>query len=166
MEHLVLKTPEPIAIGRISYLINNKGIDPTIAAIDLEMLKMKLQDHEDGLGWTNEQCDLAEIEYKRFLHLNEKFRNGTIVPHRTMDLMWHHHILDTRAYHKDCETIFGQYFHHFPYFGIRSEKDQQDLISAFDETQEIYAAEFGEEMVNEFSSACKSGCNSSGKCKS
>jgi hypothetical protein len=158
MENLTLTTPEPITVERISYLINKKGIDPTIANIDLEMVKMKLMDTEEGLGWTAEQCDIAEIEYKRFLHLNKKFPDFAIVPHTAMDLMWHQHILDTRAYHNDSNIVFGQYFHHFPYFGIRSESDKQDLTSAFEETQNIYAKEFGEEMINENSSKCTRNC--------
>ncbi len=166
MKQLTLTTPEPISLERISYLINKKGIDPIIANIDLEMVKMKLKDTEEGLGWTAEQCDIAEIEYKRFLHLNKKFPDFSIVPHTAMDLMWHQHILDTRAYHSDCDKVFGQYFHHFPYFGIRSEEDKQDLTTAFDETQEIYGNEFGEDMLRKDSRNCKSGCNSSGKCKS
>jgi hypothetical protein len=165
-EQILITTPEPITLERISYLINEKGIDPMIANLDLEMVKMKLMDEEEGLGWTTEQCDVAEMEYKRFLHLNKKFPDEVIVPHKTMDLMWHQHILDTRAYISDCNKIFGEYFHHFPYFGIRSEEDKQDLTIAFDETQNIYAKEFGDDMLAIKSSGCKSGCNSSGKCKS
>lgn len=163
MEQLILTPPEPITLERISYLINKKGIAPTIANINLEMVKMKLKDTEEGLGWTDEQCEIAEIEYKRFLQLNKKFPDSQIVPHTSMDLMWHQHILDTRAYHVDCETMFGQYFHHFPYFGIRNESDKQDLISAFEETKNIYAKEFGEEMINENSSKCTRNCVS--RCK-
>jgi len=166
MEQKILTTPDPITLERISYLINTKGIDSTIANLDLEMVKMKLMDTEEGSGWTAEQCDIAEIEYKRFLHLNKKFPDFAIVPHKTMDLMWHQHILDTRAYISDCDKVFGKYFHHFPYFGIRSEEDKHDLTNAFDETQDIYANEFGDAMIQTSSSACKSGCNSSGKCKS
>ena len=163
MEQLTLTTPEPITEERISYLINKKGIAPIIANIDLEMVKMKLQDSDEGLGWTDEQCDEAEIEYKRFLHLNKKFPDLSIVPHTIMDLMWHQHILDTRAYHKDCITFFGDYFHHFPYFGIRSESDRQELNAAFEETQKIYVSEFGEEMINQDSSKCDRNCVS--RCK-
>jgi hypothetical protein len=158
MEQLTLTTPEPITIERISYLINKKGIDLTIAKIDLEMVKMKLKDVEEGLGWSDEQCETAEIEYKRFLHLNKKFPDSTIVPHTIIDLIWHQHILDTRAYHNDSNTVFGQYLHHFPYFGIRSESDRQDLMSAFEETQNIYKKEFGEKMINQESSHCKRSC--------
>lgn len=158
MEQLVITTRRPITLERISYLINNKGIDPLIASIDLEMVKMKLMDTEEGLGWSEEQCDDAEIEYKRFLHLNNKYPSSTIVPHTLMDLMWHQHILDTRAYHKDCLSVFGEYFHHFPYFGIRSEADKANLESAFSKTQEVYLSEFGEEMISDDSGKCKRNC--------
>lgn len=158
--------PDAITLERVSFLINKKGIEPLIANIDLEMVKIKLQDAEEGPGLTEEQCNEAEEEYKRFLQLNKKFPELPIVPHRAMDLMWHQHILDTRAYHKDCETIFGTYFHHFPYFGIRSEEDKKDLVDAFEETQLLYEKEFGEKMIKLNFSWCTSKCNSSGKCKS
>jgi hypothetical protein len=158
MEQSVFTARQPITLERISYLINTKGIDPVIAGIDLEMVKIKLQDTVESLGWSEGQCDDAEIEYKRFLHLNHKFPESPIVPHTVMDLMWHQHILDTRAYHKDCLLVFGGYFHHFPYFGIRSEDDKKNLDSAFSETQKIYSSEFGGEMINEDSSKCTRNC--------
>jgi hypothetical protein len=166
MEQLTQNQLEAISIERISYLVTQKGINSTIAHIDLEMVKMKIMDPEEGLGWTREDCDRAEIEYKRFLQLNKMFPNESIVPNKTMDAVWHQHILDTRAYHKDCDAVFGKYFHHFPYFGMRSETDKQDLISSFDQTQVIYFNVFDEAMNGEDSSKCNSSCNSSGKCSS
>jgi len=162
MKPLILSTPEAITLERISYLINEKSIDPVIAEINLEMVKMKLRKSEDeeGLGWSYEQCDEGEIEYKRFLHLIKKFSGFQIVPHKIMDLMWHQHILDTRAYHKDCDKIFGEYLHHFPYFGIRSEADKKNLDTAFSETESLYSLEFKEEMTEKESSHCKRACKS------
>ncbi len=160
MEHLTLATPAPITLERISYLINTKGINPIIANVDLEMVKMKLRDTDEGFGWTVEQSDEAEIEYKRYLHLTKKLPGASLVPHSIMDDMWHQHILDTRAYHKDSVLIFGEYLHHYPYFGLRSEEDQQNLISSFEETQKLYEAEFGEKMVKDESSHCKRACPS------
>jgi len=166
MEQLLAPPPEAITLESVSYFINQKGIDPSVANIDLGMVKMKLMDSEEGPGWTIEQCDAAEIEYKRFLTLNKIYPDGAIVPNKTMDMFWHQHILDTRAYHRDCDAVFGAYFHHFPYFGIRGESDKQDLLDAFDDTQVRYEQHFGEAMSREDSSKCYSGCNSSGKCKS
>src|SRR5207302_4366910 len=128
-------TPAPIAIDRISYLETEKGIDPTIARIDLEPVKAKLQDIDDGVGWTAEQCDEAEVMYKRFLQLNKKFPNFILVPTRIIDNVWHQHILDTRAYHKDSEKIFGAYFHHNPSLGPRNGLDEQDTLRPCEETR-------------------------------
>lgn len=63
-----------------------------------------------------------------------------------VDEIWHHHILDTRQYFRDCLQIFGYYFHHYPYFGIRGEPDKQNLDLAFDVTQELHEIEFGSRM--------------------
>jgi len=38
------------------------------------------------------------------------------------------------AYAKDCETVFGYFMHHFPYFGIYGKEDYQQLVTAFDKT--------------------------------
>jgi hypothetical protein len=148
METTLLIYPDPISVERISYLIHQKGIDPAIAALDLEMVKMKLQEPDEGEGWTAEQCDMAEIEYKRYLHLCKKYGKG-MVPNKIMDIFWHYHILDTRAYHKDCEAVFGHYLHHFPYFGMRGEQDAQNLKNAFYKTKELYLETFGENMLRE-----------------
>lgn len=148
METTLLIYPDPISVERISYLINQKGIDPVIAAINLEMVKMKLQEPDEGEGWTAEQCDTAEIEYKRYLHLCKKYGKG-MVPNGIMDTFWHYHILDTRAYHKDCEAVFGYYLHHFPYFGMRGEQDAQNLKNAFYKTKQLYLETFGENMLIE-----------------
>lgn len=154
-------TPAPITSDRISYLQNDKGIDSAIARIDLEFVKAKLQDVEDGLGWNAEQCDEAEVMYKRFLHLNKRFPNFVLVPSRMIDHVWHQHILDTRAYHRDSETIFGAYFHHNPYLGERNGLDDQDTLRAFEETGKAYLREFGEAMLpssNVYVSAGKCKC--------
>lgn len=162
MATATLVYPDPITLERVSSLINSSGIDPNIAEIDLEMVKMKLRDADEGQGWSFEQCDSAEIEYKRFLHLNMKYRKAAIVPNKIMDTMWHYHILDTRAYHRDSEKVFGGYFHHFPYFGMRGEQDAQDLENAFHATKEMYEKEFGEPMVRDAHSDCWHDCQ--GRC--
>ena len=157
-----LVKPEPISLEKISWLINEKGINPAIAAIDLEMIKMKISLLDEGEGWTKEQCDNAEVEYKRFLHLNQKFLKSAIVPTDIIDTMWHYHILDTRAYHKDSEIVFGGYFHHFPYFGLRGEEDNQNLISSFEKTKVVYQEEFKEKMLRGEHNGCWHDCQ--GRC--
>jgi hypothetical protein len=146
MEVVTLSYPEPISVERISNLINNKNIDPAIAEINLEMIKMKLRETEEGESWTFEQCESAEIEYKRFLHLCLKYGIG-IVPNKIMDTVWHYHILDTRAYSNDCQNVFGHILHHFPYFGMGGEQDAKNLVTEFHTTKDKYLVTFGEDMV-------------------
>ena len=143
-------------------MLERLGLDHDIAAVDLEMVKMKLRDPDDGAGWTEEQCESAELEYKRFLHLNRKHVGVAIVPNKIMDMMWHFHILDTRRYALDSERLFGGYFHHFPYFGMRGREDEENLRRAFDATQRLYGREFGEPMVRDEAHACWHDC--SGRC--
>lgn len=148
MEQIILIYPDPISTDRVSYLINEKGITPAIAGIDLEMVKMKLREPGEGENWTKEQCDSAEVEYKRYLQLCKTFGKG-IVPNKIMDKFWHFHILDTRAYHKDCDAVFGYYLHHFPYFGMRGEQDEKDLENGWILTKQRYLDTFKEEISRE-----------------
>jgi hypothetical protein len=54
------------------------------------------------------------------------------------------HILDTIAYRQDCDVIFGEFFDHFPYFGMRGEEDVENLLDAYVDTLAKYRAAFGE----------------------
>ena len=158
----ILKTKEPITLERISSLINDYGISPLIAGINLEMVKMKMQEKDEGAGWSIEQCESAEIEYKRFLHMNLLFPKNAIVPNKIMDTVWHYHILDTRAYCKDSERVFGGYFHHFPYFGMRGDEDKQNLESSFEKTKQLYLEAFKQPMVRDEHTDCWHDCE--GRC--
>lgn len=159
METSTLTLPTPITKERISFLIG-KNIDPDIASIDLEMVKMKLREPKEGIEWTIDQIEDAEIEYKRYLHLTRHFPYPTysVVPNKIMDTVWHYHILDTRAYHKDCENTFGHYLHHFPYFGLRGESDAKELKNQFEKTKEYYLQTFGEELARNREADCWHDC--------
>ncbi|TAE73139.1 MAG: hypothetical protein EAZ85_07960 [Bacteroidetes bacterium] len=161
MQTNVLIFPDELSVERISYLINQKNILPEIAEIDLEMVKMKMRETEEGEGWTAEQCESAEIEYKRYLHLCKIHGKGN-VPNKIMDKMWHYHILDTRAYVQDCENIFGGYMHHYPYFGMRGEQDAQNLKNSFEKTKLRYETSFGEPMERDEHTDCWHDCE--GRC--
>jgi hypothetical protein len=113
-----------------------------IEALDLSMIKRKLQDAEEGLGWTAEECAEIEVEYKRYLALKRAYPDREIVPNQPVDKFWHYHILDTMKYAEDCQQIFGYFLHHYPYFGMNGAEDEKALQDAFDETTELYAAHF------------------------
>jgi hypothetical protein len=138
--------------------------------VDFSMVKRKLMDEDEGQGWTQEYVDAVEIRYRRYLCMLFMNPNGSIVPTRDIDLFWHHHILDTRAYALDCQNVFGYFVHHFPYFGMRDEEDAKDLLSSFESTKIYYKSLFDEDYVTESedsdSSACHKGPGNCHKCKS
>lgn len=118
-----------------------------IQRVDFKMIKLKLQDTDEGQGWSVEKCDEVEVEYKRFLALKRKYPHLDIVPHRDIDHFWHQHILDTEKYAIDCGVIFGKFLHHYPYFGMNGNQDAQNLIDAFEETKQLYKLHFGVEYI-------------------
>ncbi len=50
--------------------LTNRPVEQVIAAIealDLDPIKLKLMDSEEGQGWSREYADRMELAYKRFL---------------------------------------------------------------------------------------------------
>ena len=116
----------------------------SIENLDLNNVKMKLMDPEEGQGWTESQCNIAEKEYKRFLNLVLIY--GNAVPTKAMDTFWHQHILDTRAYSIDSKKIFGKFLHHYPYFGMFGVDDHKNLTDSFELTKQRYKETYNEEL--------------------
>src|ERR1700687_4559819 len=104
----------------------SKPVEQVVAAIealDLEPIKFKLMDPEEGQGWSKEYVERMAIAYKRFLTLLVTHPETTVAPSKDIDKFWHGHILDTMKYAEDCEQVFGYFLHHFPYFGMRGVED-------------------------------------------
>jgi len=116
-----------------------------IYALDLDPIKVKLMDKREGLGWSREEADRHELEYRRFLALVAKFPDEVVAPNTNVDKFWHAHILDTMKYAEDCEAIFGYFLHHFPYFGMRDAEDAANLARAAENMQRLYQQEFGQQ---------------------
>jgi hypothetical protein len=127
--------------------------------LNLEPIKFSLAMREEGPGWSLDKIETLEKWYRRFLFLVHLYPEKTIVPTKDIDIFWHTHILDTKKYMTDCELLFGGYFHHFPYFGMRGEKDRMDLKEAFNETEELYLNLFGESSLSSGIADCGALCN-------
>lgn len=114
-----------------------------INGVDFSMIKLKLQDTEEGQGWSADYCNEAEEEYKKFIALKRTYPEKEIVPNHMVDIFWHQHILDTAKYAEDCDNVFGYFLHHYPYFGMNGTEDAQNLSDAFEETKQLYQKHFG-----------------------
>ncbi len=81
-----------------------------IDSIDLSNVKLTMQE-PNGDALSIEEINSLEAKYKEFLY--EAGTSSNVIPSREVDMMWHHHILDTRAYAADCNRVFGKMIHHF-----------------------------------------------------
>jgi hypothetical protein len=117
--------------------------------IDCSMIKEKLMQgkEEGGPGWNAETANKAEVKYKMWLFLKLKYQDEILPPSREIDLFWHAHILDSHAYFRDTQALFGKYLHHYPYFGMRGKADEARLATAFEETKRLFHAEYGSSLT-------------------
>ncbi|MCY3653872.1 MAG: hypothetical protein OXG70_02405 [Cyanobacteria bacterium MAG IRC1_bin_28] len=116
--------------------------------LDLEPILVKAMDAEKSNGWTLGFARRVAQEYRRFLVLCLEHRQDTnhlVVPSKLVDKFWHLHILDTRKYIEDCQHCFGSVLHHFPYFGMRGDKDAINLRETYYETFVLYRSAFGKQ---------------------
>jgi hypothetical protein len=112
--------------------------------LDLSNVRMKLADSDEGPGLGQEEMDLMEGEYRKFLAMQLMQPGAVIVPCKIVDEMWHRHILDTAAYRNDCARIFDRFLDHYPYFGMRNEVEAQELFDSYAATLDFYREAFGE----------------------
>lgn len=126
---------------------NLQEIKKYIDCIDFSQLTEKMIHYN---GWLREDAEETCLQYRRFLFLNRKYctqETGALVPSEDIDEFWHAHILNTKAYMKDCDAIFGRYLHHYPFFGIDEASDISALYRKLEKTAQLYLKEFNEPLV-------------------
>ena len=136
-----------------------------INSIDFTSINYKL---ENEYGWSKEALIRAETLYKEWLGLQVFYKDLSFAPSELVDEYWHMHILDTRKYMKDCQLIFGEYLHHYPYFGLTENEPKEMLDKGFELTKRLYHYHFGHNNLGlgEYKSAscgCRSG--NGGSCR-
>ncbi len=119
-------------------------LDETVAALDLSPIKETLTRSNGENQWSPEQVEIAELWYKRFLHLKKRYPHQRLVPRKFIDEFWHTHILDTQKYADDCERVFGSFLHHYPYFGLNGADDVARWNNTIAETDQLFRREFCE----------------------
>jgi hypothetical protein len=151
------------------------SVAPTVAAIDLSLVRRKLEKPEAGPpALTPDALDAGILDYRRFLTLHLEHPDAPLVPTRVIDAIWHTHILDTWNYARDCGAVFGHFLHHDPSLGGGGPADIARLQALFTQTAATWEARFG--MAYGVSSARCEGhachvpsgcaCRTPGACKS
>jgi hypothetical protein len=102
-------------------------------------------------GWSREQTVKAITKYMMFMCLIHSYPNVALVPTQEIDKIWHTHILDTEKYAADCQMLFGHFIHHYPYFGMGNESEEQAKQAAFIQTQLLMNQHFGKMAVDDVS---------------
>ena len=112
--------------------------------LDLSRVKKKLMSPgPEGKAWSAEYAAEAEKWYRRFLTLLHKYPTLKHAPNFIIDEFWHQHIVDTVAYAKDCDALFGRFINHNPYFGTNGDAAERDQCFAC--TMDLLEQEFGED---------------------
>jgi hypothetical protein len=124
---------------RLSIIDKSKDY---INAIDFSMIIEKMIRMD---GWLKKDAEDTCRFYRNFLFLKKKYGAEfvNLPPSLDIDEFWHYHILDTEKYVKDCQIIFVIYLPHYPYFGIDSATNSDDLNAAFKIVQDLHFKEFG-----------------------
>src|SRR5262249_33044854 len=108
-----LDDAKPVVLGPRTEDLD--AIRALIDSLDFTAAKREVLTSDRGPGWSTAKADYVEQQYKNWLYLCRKYESNNFIPSRDIDVFWHTHILDTKAYHRDCDAIFGYYVHHVPY---------------------------------------------------
>jgi len=116
----------------------------SISRINRPSDKIDLEPIRDGVikrdGYSAAEADRIMEVYKTFLDMCVDLQGQTVAPPRYADIAWHRHILLTKRYIEDCNTLFGGYLIHDPETYLTEEWHE-----AWDRTTE-YFAKYGYEL--------------------
>lgn len=124
---------------------------------DFELAKEKIIESK---GWSLDKVNNAVQDYKRYMALTKILSGYQLVPNEEIDEIWHMHILDTRQYMIDCENLFGEYLHHYPYFGMLDESNKNQWLETQNLSENIWKTVFGSNLysVNNMGQKCPQVC--------
>lgn len=110
--------------------------------------------------WDLVRAEKAVINYQRYMAVTKALGGVQLVPNGDIDEIWHMHILDTRAYMQDCGILFGEYLHHYPYFGMLGEENQQQWFDVQAQSEKLWQNLFDEPLyqINSVAQKCPQVC--------
>jgi hypothetical protein len=93
---------------------------------------------------SQEETETAIAAYRQFLAIRILYPNEPIVPSTIVDKVWHSHILsNTRKYSRDCDFLFGTFFHHQSH-GHLTPEDQAYRLIKQNNTSRLLTLHFGD----------------------
>lgn len=116
-------------------------------AWDFNLAIEKLVESKSG-GWSRTRAEKAVRDYKRYMAVTKALGGLQMVPSGDIDEIWHMHILDTRAYMADCNALFGEYLHHYPYFGMLGQENRQQWLQVQSVSTNLWEHLFGEPLYS------------------
>ena len=127
-------------------MLNAEASIDAIDQLDLNYLIKKLTEKKlhETYQWSTIEAEYAILLYKNFLRLALEYKDThtRFTPSYEIDQVWHLHILHTKNYIRDCEYIFGKYFHHAP-FNVSTERSRAVVQQSFLNTQALHYERFG-----------------------
>eukprot|EP01124_Arcella_intermedia_P033094 TRINITY_DN784_c0_g1_i7.p1 TRINITY_DN784_c0_g1~~TRINITY_DN784_c0_g1_i7.p1 ORF type:complete len:272 (+),score=27.22 TRINITY_DN784_c0_g1_i7:31-816(+) len=139
----------------------------SLPSIDLSRVKERVA--KEKPTWTEAFIETALREYRRFWVLCKVFPDINHVPSKSVDEVWHAHILHTRDYARDCQQYFGCFLHHAPSYGeermAQDQEDYQNMITKYNGLfGEAPQKVWGKVNLTAKAGTCGSGTCSAGNC--
>jgi hypothetical protein len=133
---------------------------PSAPVVTLDLHRAARRSESFPKDWSPERTAAAIARYERFLLLVAEDPTRPVAPTREIDRIWHLHMLDPVAYHRDCTRLFGTILGHDGGFG--TEPDEAPVLAeVFEDTARRWEARFGEPYAAE-ATHCWHDC--SGRC--
>lgn len=98
-------------------------------------------------GWKMPFALRALTEYKKFVYLGVT-GDFMVTPSKIIDVVWHEHLLFSKAYRDFCHEVLGQAFDHYPEL-IPVDEQTARFNAQYIETIDLYKKEFGLEPPEE-----------------
>ncbi|MBL7702287.1 MAG: hypothetical protein JNM14_08550 [Ferruginibacter sp.] len=92
-------------------------------------------------NWSNAFALKAISEYKKFVYLGV-VSDFHVTPSKIIDVVWHEHILFTKAYREFCDEVICYQFDHHPEL-LPMEDETGRFNAQYLDTVDFYASEFG-----------------------
>ena len=165
--NLYLNSQETVLNGKLTInkdeFVSQEKIDEAMAVVNSLDFKLQTKKMVEYNGLDKDYVLKCFVQYKNFLGMKIAYKGIKInfVPNSMIDEAWHQHILDTEKYSEDCQMLFGEFLHHYPYSGLRGKKDVENWKEVSQMTSKVYEHHFKNKIYDKDGGVGR-GCSSQG----